>query len=78
MKITKELYGMFIDKKINVVCTDGDVLTGVWIDHTSELDNEPDGESITIERADGALIEIYVAEIERIELAKIERIERVA
>ena len=57
-------------KRIKVTCTDGQVITGEWIDWTSELDNEPDPESITVEKPWGEQIEIYICEIASIEKAE--------
>jgi hypothetical protein len=67
MKITKKLFNALMDEKIRIVCIDGQVFNGVWIDHTSKQDNEPDGESITIETDYAPFVEIYVEDIERIE-----------
>jgi hypothetical protein len=69
MKITKELYNALIDKNVHVVCADGWTGNGVWADHTSAVDNEPDPESITIDTEGGAPVEIFVEEIESIEAA---------
>jgi hypothetical protein len=69
MKITKEIYTDLIGENVRVVCVDGTIVTGIWVDHTSALDNEPDGESITLETAEWPFLEIYVAEIGRIEPA---------
>ena len=55
------------NKQVTVVCIDGDSITGEWIDWTSEQDNEPDPESITVIRSDGAPIEIYINEIKEIQ-----------
>lgn len=59
-------YAALLDKQVRVICTDGDIVGGVWIDWTSEQDNEPDPESITIETPCGDLIEIFVCEIKAI------------
>lgn len=59
-------YKDLLDKQVTVNCTDGQVLTGKWIDWTSEQDNEPDPESITIAQAGGFCTEIFVNEIESI------------
>lgn len=56
-------------QEIAVTCTDGQVITGKWIDWTSEQDNEPDPESITVEKPWGEQIEIYVNEIKAIQKA---------
>lgn len=54
-------------RKVVVICTDGYEIIGSWIDWTSAVDNEPDPESITVRRADGAPVEIFVHEIESIQ-----------
>ncbi|MGI6080827.1 MAG: hypothetical protein ACOYBV_07630 [Candidatus Avilachnospira sp.] len=59
-------YKELLNKRIKVICTDGDVLTGEWIDWTSEWDNEPDPESITIHEDGGGYVEIYIDEIKDI------------
>ncbi|MGI6498438.1 MAG: hypothetical protein ACOX0U_06405 [Oscillospiraceae bacterium] len=64
MKIEK-LY----DKIVKVVCVDGQIITGELSGHTSALDNEPNGESITVDTSDGFIIEIYVDEIASVEEA---------
>lgn len=58
----KELFG----KKINALCTDGETIIGSWVDWLSEIDNEPDPESIIIKNKDGVCIEIFVKDIKRI------------
>lgn len=69
-------YKELLNKRIKVTCIDGDVLTGEWIDWTSEWDNEPDPESITIYEdggkvfGDGGYVEIFVNEIESISAAE--------
>ena len=62
-------YKYLLNKNIKVVCLDGTAVEGVWTNWVSEQDNEPDGESIMIDKADGSIEEIYVDEIERIEEA---------
>lgn len=62
-------YADLLDKKVKITCTDGDILLGVWIDWTSEMDNEPDPESMTILNDDGIQIEIFINEIKDIEEA---------
>lgn len=59
-------YVGLLDRQVTVICKDGIKVTGVWIDWTSEQDNEPDPESITLSCADSSLIEIYVCEIREI------------
>jgi hypothetical protein len=56
-----------MDKPIKVTCIDGDTLSGIWSNWTSEQDNEPDGESITIDLDDGCPVEIFIVDIDRIE-----------
>jgi hypothetical protein len=63
----KSKYVAMIHKQITVYCTDGDTVSGEWIDWTSEQDNEPDGESVTLRIEGIRLCEIPVSEIERIE-----------
>ncbi len=62
-------YKHLFDKQVNVICNDGRYIVGEWVDWASALDNEPDPESITIKRTDGAQIEIFVDEIKEIEAA---------
>ncbi len=62
-------YEFLLDEKIKVVCTDGQVIVGEWIDWTSALDNEPDPEAIIIKKRDGGLVMIYVPEIKDIKKA---------
>ena len=59
-------YVGLLDRQVTVICKDGIKVTGVWIDWTSEQDNEPDPESITLSCADSSLIEFYVCEIREI------------
>lgn len=59
-------YKDLLDEQINIICTDGQIISGEWINWTSELDNEPDPESITILKPNGSLIEIYIHEIKEI------------
>lgn len=62
-------HSSLLNKKIIVTCTDDDILTGEFVDWTSEQDNEPDPESITVKADNGAFIELYVNEIKSIEAA---------
>ena len=75
MSVAQENYGLN-GKIVNVFCKDGQVITGYWSEVFSaddnaylaeENDREPPGESILIDAEDGVPVEIYVAEIERIE-----------
>lgn len=52
----------YINEIVKILCNDGDIIVGKLINYTSELDNEPDGESITLNTDDG-LIEIFTEEI---------------
>ena len=65
--LSQKLYG----KKIVVICTNDESYTGIYDSHISELDNEPDGESILIIIPNFGLTEIPVDEIKRIELASL-------
>jgi hypothetical protein len=67
MELTAQMCRKYENKAIRVYCTDGDVCIGVWLYHTSDVDNEPDGESITLRTERAPYVEIYVEEIERIE-----------
>ena len=62
-------YKSLLDEEIKVVCTDGQVIAGEWIDWASALDNEPDPEAITIKKRDGSLVMIFVPEIKDIQKA---------
>ncbi len=54
-------------KEITIICTDNQTLTGILTGYTSELDNEPDGESIIID--DGPIpYEIFIDEIKSVEV----------
>lgn len=52
-------------KNVRITLKNGQVFEGIAYDYTSELDNEPDPESITIDS-----IELFAPEIEKIELMK--------
>jgi hypothetical protein len=58
-KLTENLYG----KDIQVSLNDGTVLSGLWDGHMSELDNEPDGESILVKIESNLLVEVLTADI---------------
>lgn len=60
-----------LDERVNVLCTDGQIIMGEWIDWTSAQDNEPDPESITILKTGGILVEVFVNEIAAIHKAYI-------
>ncbi|MEG1967220.1 MAG: hypothetical protein RR142_06060 [Clostridia bacterium] len=62
-------YENLLDEQIVVTCLDGKEVTGEWMDWTSAQDNEPDPESMTIRRADGAQIEIFIEEVKAIQKA---------
>jgi len=59
-KIKEEM----VRKKVRVTCTDGDVLVGKMTDWTTELDNDPEPESITLDD----WLEITLPEIEKVEI----------
>ena len=63
-------YKELLNKRIKVICTDGEELTGEWVDWTSEWDNEPDPESICIRLDEGYVMEIFANEIESISSAE--------
>ena len=67
MKTTHFNIKKFMNKIVNIKCNDGEKLIGKLINYTSALDNEPDGESITIKDGN-SYIEIFTEEIEKIEL----------
>jgi len=54
-------------KKVKVTTIDNEVFEGLYCTHTNALDNEPEVESITIEKGNG-LTEIYAPEIKSIEI----------
>lgn len=56
-------------ENVVVTCTDNSTITGQWTNWTSALDNEPDPESITIEKPWGEGIEIFIHEIKDIQKA---------
>lgn len=65
-------YENLLDKKVTVTCTDGTTFTGIWSDWSSAADNEPDPESIILDRANGAgPVELFVNEIASIQEAQI-------
>jgi hypothetical protein len=61
-----EFYDALMGKELRIYCTDGSTTIGRWSNWTSGVDNEPDGESITVDTPDGGPVEIYIDEIERI------------
>jgi hypothetical protein len=62
--VKKEYFG----KKVQVVFIDGqESFIGVLTGYTSELDNEPDGESITVDTTRGPF-EIFTEEVKEISL----------
>ncbi len=50
-------------KLVRVTMTDGELQMGKLVGYTSALDNEPDPESITLEKERGMLVELYADEI---------------
>lgn len=59
-------YSYLLDENIKIICNNRQTFIGKWIDWTSAQDNEPDPESITIEKPWGAQIEIFVRDIREI------------
>jgi hypothetical protein len=64
--ITEVLLEKYYGQPISVICGNGNVVRGLFDGHTSELDNEPDGESILVKTDDGRLIEVYTSDIAEI------------
>lgn len=54
-----------MDEQVKVTCIDGETINGVWEGWTSAQDNEPEEESILINRPP-ELIEICASEIKSI------------
>lgn len=52
---------------VKVTCINGTIVKGFYSIYTQALDNDPEIASITIERDNGSLIEIYENEIQNIE-----------
>jgi hypothetical protein len=63
--IKQELLG----KPMTANCKNGQRVFGTLFDWTSEHDNEPYGESITLKTIENALVEIYTDNIESIKVA---------
>ena len=57
-------------KKVRVTLTDGAVFTGLVINYTSALDNEPDPESITLDTGESFVTEFLITEIAIVEIIK--------
>jgi hypothetical protein len=60
--LTQKSYG----KVLKVTCKDGSIAEGVMIEWTTEQDNEPHGESITLRTSKSPFVEILTAEIKSI------------
>lgn len=54
-------------KRVRAEMIDGDVIEGKLACHISDLDNDPDPESLLV-RSNGVLIELYVPEILQVEV----------
>ena len=52
---------------VRVTMADGEIQTGKLVCYTSALDNEPDQESITLEKETGVLVELYADEVAAVE-----------
>ena len=59
-------YSQLQDKKTKIICNNRQTFIAKLIDSTTAQDNEPDPESITIEKPWGAQIEIFVRDISHI------------
>ena len=62
----RELAEQYWGKQSCVQRDDGKVFRGELFDYISELDNEPDPESIVIETDGGMLVELFVNEIKEV------------
>lgn len=62
-------FSKYYDQTVRLECNDGQIIKGALIEWTSELDNEPNPESVTLRAEDGALIEIYVSDIKSVKAA---------
>jgi hypothetical protein len=65
MKVTEELAKKLYGRNIVATLNNGDIVKGIWDDHISEIDNEPEGESVLIKNQNGSLIELYTADISK-------------
>lgn len=57
-------------KRIKVIFTDGKSMIGFFEGYNSELDNEPDPPSIDLRNDNKLLYELFLHEIEKIELVQ--------
>lgn len=64
----EQFYHEHSGKRVKVTMTDGEVLEGEVYGYISELDNDPDPESIIIKKTEPYLIELPTNEIKSIEL----------
>ena len=62
----RELAEQYWGRQVSVQLDDGKVFYGEVFDYISELDNEPDPESIVIETDGGMLVELFVNEIKEV------------
>jgi len=68
MEPIKNLIRQYMNKQVNVICTNGHIVSGKLDDYASESDNEPDGEMVIVNTTKG-LVEIYTSEIKDITAA---------
>ena len=61
-----EIAHKYRNKRIHAKMTDGEIFEGKVVSYCSAEDNEPAPEGIIIETSSGALIELYINEIENI------------
>ena len=54
-------------KPVKAILKNGQEMIGILNGWTSEVDNDPDGESITMKTPEYPMVEVYTAEIERLE-----------
>lgn len=65
-------YKQLFNSYVNVICTDGDIIIGVWDDILNAFDaaeDERQEDSILVKEDSGRLVELYVSEIKKIEKA---------
>lgn len=65
-------YKQLFDNRVKVICTDGDIIIGVWDDILNSFDaaeDERQEDSILIKEDSGRLVELYVSEIKDIQKA---------
>lgn len=63
-----EIVEQYWRRTVCVKLEDGKIFRGKLVNYTSEADNEPEPESITIDTVGGMLVELFVNEIEEVKL----------